>query len=193
MFRLRITGDLGFEFWADIPGFEGLYQVSTYGRVKRLSRWAETGRGMHLLPEIIMKQKIDRYGYPAIALYQGKGYVYTTVHRLMGVTFLFNPSKLPMINHKDCIRHNNSIDNIEWCTAKYNSNYGNCPQKIAASLSKPVLKFDLEGNFICEYSSIKNAALSIRDYSIKTARGTIGECCLNHMKTAYGYVWKFKS
>lgn len=99
------------ELWSDIKGYEGIYQVSNYGRVKSIKRG------------IILKT-FERKGYPAVTLSKdGIGRSYS-VHRLVGEAFIPNPDNLPYINHKDETRNNNQVSNLEWCTALYNNTYG---------------------------------------------------------------------
>ena len=99
------------EEWRDIEGYEGIYQVSNYGRVKSVKRG------------IILKT-FERKGYPAVTLSKdGVGRSYS-VHRLVGEAFIPNPDNLPYINHKDETRDNNHVSNLEWCTASYNNTYG---------------------------------------------------------------------
>lgn len=77
------------------------------------------------------------------------------------MTFIPNPNNLPIINHKDENRLNNSVDNLEWCTQKYNANYGNARKKLSASLIKSIgvkiIQKDKKGNFIAIYNSIQEA------------------------------------
>ena len=103
--------------WKDIPGYEGLYQVSNIGEVKSLN-YKRTGKS-HLL-----KQAKDRDGYFKVILVKDKKHKNKSVHRLVAETFLDNPGNLPQVNHKDENPGNNLVTNLEWCTAKYNVNYG---------------------------------------------------------------------
>ena len=103
------------EIWKDIVGYEGLYQVSNLGNVKRINFF-----------------KKERFVIPCS---KGSGYLYVSlsknnkqknfyIHRLVATAFIENPDNLPVINHKDENRSNNIVDNLEWCTQKYNCNYG---------------------------------------------------------------------
>lgn len=123
-FHLRITGDLGFEFWMDIPGWEGIYQISTYGRLKSLKRLRKTRYGA-LCPvsETIRKGKIDKDGYIEYALCLNGNLYYSRAHRLVAQTFVPNPNNYPIINHKDENPQNNRVENLEWCTVRYNNIY----------------------------------------------------------------------
>lgn len=172
-FHLRITGDLGFEFWQDIPGYEGLYQASTYGRIIRYKKPAplntfRTGRG-----------------YPSVRLSNRLGKTFY-VHKLVALTFIPNPENLPQINHRDENKENNRVENLEWCTASYNNNFGTHNSRMAASKSKTVLQFDMQGNLVKRYASARNA-----ERETGFDQSNISKCCRNEFKQAYGFIWKY--
>ena len=119
------------EIWKDIGDYKGLYQVSSHGRIKRLQRQTRNKQGNYILKTKILKTGISKDGYCIIGLYKnGKQKIYR-VHRLAAKAFIPNPYNYPMINHKDENKRNNHIDNLEWCDAKYNANYGTRNKKIA--------------------------------------------------------------
>lgn len=149
MFRIRITNDLGFEFWQDIPDYEGLYQVSTYGRVKSLGR-----NKAHSHRDGIIMRPFSKEMYPKIMLVKNGERKAFSVHRLVAYTFLPNPNNHPYVNHKDENKTNSRVENLEWCTPQYNSLYGTGLQKH----STEILVYDSNGNFINEYCSQHSAA-----------------------------------
>ena len=100
------------EEWKDIKGYEGLYQISSYGRVYSFYK-----KGY-------LELNLNKYGYLHVGLYrEGKRKVYK-VHRLVAQTFILNPNNYPEVNHKDENKINNYISNLEWCTHQYNNFYG---------------------------------------------------------------------
>lgn len=120
------------EIWKDIAGYEGLYQVSNVGRVRSLKRSVFV-RNRNKYKTLKGSIKTGCYelknGYHVVSLYKdGIGKRFFT-HRLVAVAFLENPLNLPQVNHKDENKKNNSVDNLEWCDAKYNTNYGDCIEK----------------------------------------------------------------
>lgn len=114
------------ENWKDIKGYEGLYQVSDCGRIKSLARDVFNPRGTVIrhMEEKILVQCIDNHGYGRVHLYLNGKMKKIFVHRLVAMAFIENPENKPMINHKDENPLNNCVENLEWCDAKYNANYG---------------------------------------------------------------------
>lgn len=179
------------EIWKDVVGYEGLYEVSNLGRVRSLN-YLRTGQTR------ILKSHMDRKGYLGVALCKNGKATYKLVHRLVAMAFIPNPMNFPMINHKDENPLNNVVfldesgaliperSNLEWCTAKYNSNYGTITERIAKALSKKVHQFDHQGNLIKEWTSI-------HEVSRQTgwSQGHISDCCLGKLKTFHGYVWRY--
>lgn len=183
------------EVWKDIKGFEGIYQVSNMGNVKSLYRWIKTGRGgLQLRGGIIVKPKIDKYGYHCLGLSKnGKQYMFT-IHRLVATHFLPNPDNLPQVNHKNENKTDNRVENLEWCDAKYNSNYGTRNKKIRAkqindkNKSKPIIQYNPDNQIIKIWCNAKEAErqIGICATSIRTICNK-----LYYHKTAGGFKWKY--
>lgn len=108
------------EIWKDVKGFEGLYQVSNLGRVRSLDR---RKNNQFFCGKILSLAK-DKDGYCLVTLNDGKRKKTGRVHRLVALAFIQNPDNLPEINHIDENKENNSADNLEWCSTKYNLTYG---------------------------------------------------------------------
>ena len=119
------------EIWEDIEGYEGLYQVSNKGRVKSLSRLVvRVGKPNYITKEKILKcSELKGTGYPSVRLGSNNNFKSMLVHRLVAQAFIPNPNNLPCVNHKDETRNNNDVRNLEWCTQKYNCNYGTARQR----------------------------------------------------------------
>lgn len=125
------------QYWKDIEGYEGLYQVSNTGKVRSLN-YRRTGETK------VLKPSTSKLGYKSVNLCKdgkNKGYL---VHRLVALAFIPNPNNYPVVNHKDENPSNNTVWNLEWCTQEYNINYGNCKQKIKEAKSDNVLHIDTQ-------------------------------------------------
>lgn len=173
------------EIWKDIKGYEGLYQVSNLGRVKSLN-YHRTGREEILLPNQ------DKYGYLYVNLYKERKRTTKKFHRLVAETFIPNPLKLPQVNHINEDKTDNRVENLEWCSAKYNNNYGTkntrmINNRMGYGKPIPILQYDLNNNFIKEYPSIMQVKKQL-GYSA----GNICQCCKGKIKQAYGFIWKYK-
>ena len=167
------------EIWKDIKNYEGHYQVSNLSRVKSLN-YNHTGK------EKILKLNKDKDGYLQVTLCKNNIKKVYKVHRLVAQAFIPNPNNLPQINHKDENKTNNNVDNLEWCDRKYNQNYGTRTERVAEKLSKPVLQYDLEGNFIKEWKSTRECGRN------GFCNQHIAACCRGELKTHKGFIWRYK-
>lgn len=164
------------EVWKDIDGYPN-YQVSNMGRVKSLN-YKLTGK------EKIMNICNGGSGYLKICLSKdGKRKQYF-IHRLVAQAFIPNPNNLPQVNHRDEDKQNNSVENLEWCDAKYNMNYGTCIKRISESKYKPICQFSKDGTLIKIWDGAKQAA---DELNIDCQH--ISDCCRCKRETAYGYKW----
>lgn len=158
------------EIWKDIVGYEGLYCVSNYGRVKSLN-YHRTGK------ERILKPGIKNDYYFVILYKNGKTKFYL-VHRLVTEAFIENPDNKPQVNHKNEWKWCNCVWNLEWCTAKYNINYGTRTRRI----SKPI---------ICIETGVIYNSVSDASKSLLIEDGNICKCCKGKIKSAGGLHWKY--
>lgn len=187
------------EHWKEITGYEGLYQISDQGRVKNV----RTGR--------ILRHWKNK-GYPQVRLSKyGKG-KHFFVHRLVAIMFIPNPNNLPEVNHRDENPQNPCVDNLEWCTKKYNQNYATINQrrsqkqkgvkrqphteewkKYVSELlkknpptTKPIACYNLDGSLLRKFKTIKEAEIKGFGQSQNICR-----CAKGKRPTAYGYIWRY--
>jgi len=119
--------------WKDIKDYEGIYQISNYGDIKRLSHTVERKKqGNFNVPEIILKASVTPKGYLRIQLSKNGSKTNYMVHRLVALHFINNLEDKPQINHKDTNKKNNYYKNLEWCDNSENQlhAYKNDLQKI---------------------------------------------------------------
>lgn len=180
------------EVWKDVVGFEQYYEVSTFGRVrsKQRSVLRSNGTVQNLTSRLLTPYKnIKRRGYLYVYLrVEGKKYN-KVIHRLVAEAFLSNPNKLPQVNHKDENTENNRLDNLEWCDANYNDNYGTRNIKLQNNdkINKKVYQYDKQLKLLNVYKSIAEAA-RITGYS----RKHISSDCQRKSVGYKGFIWLFK-
>lgn len=165
------------EEWLPIKGYEGLYEVSSFGRVKSLNY------GRTAAPKLLRQHL--RGEYLSVTLYKDKSHSKESVHRLVASTFHPNPSWLPQVNHIDEDKLNNRADNLEWVTAKANTNYVTAIQRAVAKKSKKVIAKDPNGDIIHRFSSLSEAER--QGYS----HGNISECCRGRRSHHKGLSWEY--
>ena len=128
------------ELWKDVQGYEKLYQVSNFGRVKSLSRINNLGKSKR---ECILGNRLNDRGYHTAVLYNnGKSKTFK-VHQLVGMAFIENPLSKPHINHLDGIKGNNCVENLEWVTISENQKHA-----FKIGLNKATCERDNSGRFI---------------------------------------------
>lgn len=174
------------EVWKPVVGLESHYEVSSRGggRVRSLDRVLPIGKGSfkRLHKGKILKLTDKGNGYLVVNLGRGNR---AHVHRLVAEAFLPNEDNLPCVNHKDENPHNNELDNLEWCTHKYNVNYGTAIERMTKKLCKPVRATNLNSGEVLEFSSIKTANQAGFDSS------TIIKCCKGIYHQHNGYEWEY--
>lgn len=177
------------EMWRDIKGFEGKYQVSNLGRVRNIKF---IGHPRSTKQQRILKQKINRDGYPMVHLSDGNLDFHPAVHRLVALAFIDNPDSLPQVNHKDENKQNNCVDNLEWCTKLYNTRYGTGQLRAHEKKKKAILQLDKNTKEIVkEYASATDAAIEM--FGTTQKKKAISCCARGERPTAYGYSWKYKT
>ncbi len=166
------------EVWRDVKGFEGLYMVSNIGRVRSFT-WKMRGK--------IMSSQLDKWGYLAVGLHDGKRHKRELIHRLVAYAFIPNMMDKPGVNHINGDKQDNRAENLEWATQRENNNHSiiilNNPPVCA---SKPVKQIAPCGNVVREYKSIK----STREYGFYPQH--VAECCHGRRNIHKGFYWAFK-
>ena len=127
------------EIWRPIKGYEGYYEVSSYGNVRSVDRVVVySNERKHFYKGQILRLSKDKDGYLQCNLAKNKKNKLCKVHRLVAYTFIPNSNNLPIINHKDVNPSNNHVDNLEWCTYSYNNTYNNAHLKRAIKHSETI-------------------------------------------------------
>ena len=163
------------EIWKDIKGYEGLYMISNLGRIRNYKKL------------ILKPQRSGKSPYFMVVLYKNHIPRRYTIHRLVATHFIPNPDNLPIINHKDEDKLNNNAENLEWCTYKYNLEYGKAKEKMINtnrkhSNNKSVLC--IETGII--YESTREAERQTGIY-----HSEITKVCKGTRKSVHNLHWKY--
>lgn len=181
------------EVWKNIEGYEGLYQVSNKGNVKKLN-YKNSG------VDKILTQKHHPQGYVFTALWKDGKHKNHFMHRLVATAFIENPLNLPEVNHKDENQSNNCVENLEWCSSSYNTNYsrkrhperyftvfdGKRTSHISKYSMYEVNQLTLSGELVKTWINIAEIVRTM-----KYNNASITRCIMGERKTAYGYKWEF--
>ena len=175
------------EVWRDINGYEGYYQVSSEGRVKSLERTFidKIGRERYV-KECILKPGADRGGYLRVGLCDGEKRKTLKVHRLVCQAFHENPDNKPQVNHINEDKTDNRASNLEWATARENSNFGTRNERLGKAQSKSVGQYTLDGDLVKAWQSV-NEVQRRTGFS----QGNISLAANGKYKQAYGFIWKY--
>ena len=168
------------ETWKEIKGYEGLYQVSNLGRIKSLPKHIGN---RYFSKEKIMKPQLINGNRLQVRLSREGTVKNFRVHRLVAENFIKNPYNLPQVNHIDENPQNNNVNNLEWCDAKYNSNYGTRIKRISEKHKKRIISLDNSGKI--EYYDSTTEAQQKNNVS----RSSIIKCCKQKQKTSLGLRW----
>lgn len=156
----------------DIKGYEGKYMISDDGQV-----WSNYKKGF-------LKPYERPDGYLCVNLYKNGKPTGFSIHRLIAQAFIPNPNDLPIINHKDENKHNNCVDNLEWCNYSYNNSYGNRKNKIQQKIGRKTYQYDLDGNLIAVWPSQQEAS---RQLNISS--GNINYVIRGKLKSTHGFIF----
>ena len=171
------------EIWLPIEGYENLYEVSNLGRVRRLESVVNGKAGSkRKVPGKILKPRANKNGYLMIRLSKNSIYRPCYLHRLVSSAFIPNPDKKFQVNHLDEDKTNNTVENLEWCTAKENVNYGTRNKRTAEKLQKPVLCVELNQIFPSLNEAARQLGLS---------KGNISNVLAGRYKTTGGYHFEY--
>ena len=170
------------EIWKKHPEYAGI-EVSTLGRVRTLDRVVSSGKGIRLVKGQVLKPSDNGKGYLQVKILIDGKQTNKRVNRLVAETFLPNPDNLSEVNHKSCVRNDNRVENLEWCTASYNRQYR---EKYGISqtesLGHPVFAINLSMLKVSRFSSQGEASRSLG-----IDNGNINKVIKGRLKQTSGY------
>jgi len=205
-----------YEVWKKHPKFKYM-EVSNFGQVRNCKPYSVQSNLKTKERSLTPRNKIyslhESHGYKYVSYSEdGKGYT-LRVHRLVAEIFIPNPDNLPYVNHKDGDKTNNNVLNLEWCSAKENTDHAiknnlmkpkehwekvkdkmKCPE----SIFSPIEVYDKNNNFVAEFKSIADTARWIQSIGkskgkCRTIEIEILKILTKKKKSAYGYVYFYKN
>lgn len=170
------------EEWRDIEGYEGLYQVSTCGRVRRINKDKRCPQYKYLNPYV-------DFGYFKVILSANGVSKNHLLHRIIAKAFIENPLNKPCVNHIDGNKKNNSLNNLEWTTVQENTkhafSHGLCDEMIKNS-SKRIDQCDMNGKLIKTWNSFHEIERTLHFHATQICKQ------IRHRKGyAYGFIWRY--
>lgn len=176
------------EIWKDVVGYETLYQVSNLGRVKSLDMKLPYKRHGNNCFRVrkgkILTPAIMKNGYLRVEMSKDGTHKLNLVHRIVANAFIPNLNRYKEINHKNCDKCDNRVENLEWCDSSYNKKHA-LENKLYKT-EKPILQLK-NGVVIKEYKS----AMECKRQTGFSPQN-IGKVALGKRKSAYGYTWRYK-
>lgn len=179
------------EYYANIKGYENLYQISNYGTIKSIDKIVRNKNGYRIIKGKILKPQIDKKGYYRIGLTKNHKQKFYLVHRLVAETFIPNVYNEPIINHKNGNKLDNHISNLEWCTQQYNIQHAyNTGLKMGVSAEhkgkyNPNVKLNEQD--VLNIRNNKNNGINIKDSYNKYKEKITFKGFQN---VWFGYTWK---
>ena len=189
------------EIWVKVPikKYENNYEISNCGRIKSLPRLVKNRCSSFITKEHFLKpQKLSK-GYFGVRLYKKNKGETLRIHRLVYEAFIGPIPKGYDVNHIDEDKTNNFVyvnpdgtidfdkSNLNLMTKEENNAHGTRNERIIEKCGKPVIQYTLNGEFVAEYPTLKNAERKTGIYSTN-----ISSCCNGKYKTSGGYIWKWK-
>ena len=173
------------EKWLPVKDYEGIYEVSSHGRVRSLDRRIRHSEGFTRKRKgQILRPTINSVGYASVSLYRDGKEIRRNIHRLVSEAFLANLSQRPCVNHKNSDRTDNRVTNLEWCTYSENSEHAAGKGRLNVTKRKKVL---------CVETGIVFPSVTAAANAVKGSHGNICQVLLGRRSKHKGYSWRYLS
>lgn len=179
------------EIWKPIKGYEGYYEISSYGRLRSCDRIIVQGKNfLHLKGRFMCPSICRSTGYYITTLSRNGIKKRKLLHRLIAKAFIPNPDNKPMIDHINGVRTDNGIENLRWCTNRENLTFPIASEnriKCKAPISKKVAQIDRYTQKVIKV--FRSTGEVHRQLGFKSPN--ISRCCRGEKPTAYNYIWRY--
>ena len=172
------------EIWKDIKGYEGLYQVSSFGRVKSFDSIDKLGR---IRKGRILKGGKITHGYLKVKLYKNGIASHHRIHRLVAQAFIPNPENKSEVNHIDEDKTNNMLSNLEWVTRNENNNHGTRNERASKTMSIPIIATNIKTGESTEFYGTNECARQLELHV-----SSITKVLKGRRRQTGGYTFKYK-
>lgn len=184
-----------------VYNLQGLYEVSTYGRVRGLERIIKTKKGKkRIIPNRILILTKNHTGYYTANFSLNNISMHFAVHRLVALYFISNPNDYPIVNHMDENPSDNCVWNLEWCTNKYNCGYGTVRIRQSKNnfnrkrvMNKPIIRYTMDGIVDKRYKDIYEVIEDdcFKEFDRRKLEVGIFSCLNGWLISSHGYIWKY--
>lgn len=186
------------EEWRDIKNYEGVYQISSLGRIRSLDRYVDDKGHKRFVKGKTLKPSKHKDDYEYVVLYDRK---HKMIHRLVAENFIDNPENKRTVNHINGDKSDNRVINLEWCTHKENINKAweiglyqisekqrENGRKRGKNNCKKVIQMDKQYKILKVWDSITEASKTLN-----INLNTISNCAKRRKSynTAGGYIWRY--
>lgn len=184
------------ELWKEVKGYEGYYEVSSIGRVRSVDRYVNTGirhSEKKLVKGSLLKLSLKRNGYLAVDLRKGSKQKTVSVHRLVAIAFIPQVEGKPIVNHKNLIKTDNRVENLEWVTRSENVQHAVDNGALPGNgLKKRIRCVETGEEFESSYQAADWLNRTKYQYTknISHMAQNIRACCLGMRHMTHGYHWE---
>lgn len=185
--------------WKPVYGYEKYIKVNQYGNIRSLDRLTNHNKGgKRLIKARFLKTHITKNGYELLSVSFDAKRIHFLIHRIVSIAFIPNPENKPCVNHKNGIKNDNRVENLEWVTYSENERHsydvlgkksvpGNLGRTgINSYEAKPVIAYNANGEFTGYFGTTTDAANHIGGYQANVSKVLRGE-----RRHTLGYTFKF--